>query len=295
VSITGPDATKGNHCKHIVRAFHVCLTPLPYFFDVQLFIFLKGLSSLVSFTSVLIQPYSVLQVTRVSGYWYQKFVANLSTPYMLTFISRALLTSELEQIFAEAPLAPNSFAHPRIREAHARAIGKTIDAAPSTSGKNKRMPGEDDDCPICYESMHGVNEKSLVFCEDCGNALHKECFQQCTSLCPLTSSEPLTLSDYLCSGQASSSRDGKPLTCVWCRARWIIPASTSAGTSGDSLRRSDGYINLADVSGASPIRDTNTCTFGFFTVHIRSDTLSSSVDYHGPRRGQRYYGYQDYD
>jgi hypothetical protein len=106
---------------------------------------------------------------------------------MLTFIFRALLTSELEQIFAEAPLAPNSVANLRICEAHAQATGKTTTVAPSTSSKNKRMPGPDDDCPICYESMHGVDEKSLVFCEDCGNALHKECFQQCTSLClPLT-------------------------------------------------------------------------------------------------------------
>lgn len=97
----------------------------------------------------------------------------------LTVIFRALLTSELETIFSEAPLAPNSVAHPRIREAHARATGTTTTAAASTT--NRRMPGPDDDCPICYESMHGVNEKSLVFCEDCGNALHRECFQQCMS------------------------------------------------------------------------------------------------------------------
>ncbi|KAF8236732.1 hypothetical protein L208DRAFT_1390229 [Tricholoma matsutake] len=211
-----PDATKGNHCKHIVRTLdhYVYVATI----DMQLFIFLK-----------------VLQVTQASTYWYQK----------------ALLTSELETIFSEAPLAPNSVAHPRIREAHARATGKTTTAAASTT--NRRMPGPDDDCPICYESMHGVNEKSLVFCEDCGNALHRECFQQ---------------------WQASTVRDGKPLTCVWCRARWVLPAS--AGASGSGTKRSEGYINLADVSGISPVRDTSTY-------------------YRGPRVGHRYYGYQDYD
>ena len=97
--------------------------------------------------------------------------------------SRALLTNELETIFAEAPLAPNSIAHAHVREAHARATGK----APATSmaedagNKNKRIPGPEDDCPICYDGMHGIAETSLVFCEECGNALHKECFQQCGS------------------------------------------------------------------------------------------------------------------
>jgi len=94
-----------------------------------------------------------------------------------------LLTSELQQIFAEAPLAPNSMAHNHVRDAYARATGKATTATESdaTSGKNKRIPGPEDDCPICYDGMHGVAEASLVFCEECGNALHKECFGQCSS------------------------------------------------------------------------------------------------------------------
>lgn len=92
-----------------------------------------------------------------------------------------MLSSELETIFAEAPLAPNSIAHARIREAHARATGKapTTSVAEDDGSTNKRIPGPDDDCPICYDGMHGVAEASLVFCEECGNALHNECFQQC--------------------------------------------------------------------------------------------------------------------
>ena len=70
-----------------------------------------------------------------------------------------------------------------MREAHARATGKapTTSMAEDAGGNNKRIPGPDDDCPICYDGMHGVAEASLVFCEECGNALHKECFQQCGS------------------------------------------------------------------------------------------------------------------
>lgn len=81
---------------------------------------------------------------------------------------------------------------------------------------------------------------------------------------------------------------------MWCRARWVLPASAGAGASGS--RTSEGYINLAGVSGLSPVRDTSTCTFSPLSEvvsHI-SDAFSSSIDYHGPRRGQRYYGYQDY-
>lgn len=102
--------------------------------------------------------------------------------YQLTILSlRALLTSELSTIFAEAPIAPNAVAPERIREAHASATGKTTTSkAKSTSGSKNRIPGPDDDCPICYDGMHGVAEKLLTFCDTCHNALHNECFQQCT-------------------------------------------------------------------------------------------------------------------
>ncbi|KAH9952030.1 hypothetical protein B0H21DRAFT_10402 [Amylocystis lapponica] len=198
-SCTCPDATKGNHCKHI------------------LFIFLK-----------------VLQVTQASGYWYQK----------------ALLTSELEDIFSHAPLAPNAVAHERVRDAYARATGKAVSKAASAK-QNKRVPGPEDDCPICYENMHGVNENTLTFCDECGNGLHKECFQQ----------------------WATTSKNN--LTCVFCRAKWVV-APVAGSSSSSSATRSEGYINLGGVAGLSPVRDT-------------------SSYYHGPSKGKRYYGYQDYD
>lgn len=91
--------------------------------------------------------------------------------------NRALLSSELQTIFSEAPLAPNAMAHSSVREAYERVIGKA-----STSKEvvgDKRIPGPEDDCPICYETMHGSSLDSLTFCEECKNALHAVCFRQC--------------------------------------------------------------------------------------------------------------------
>ncbi|KAI9057869.1 hypothetical protein FKP32DRAFT_1597826 [Trametes sanguinea] len=173
----------------------------------------------------------VLQVSQKSGYWYQK----------------ALLTSELEDIFANAPRTPAAIAHDRIRNAYAQATGKAIASTSQTSTK-KRLPEEDDDCPVCYEKMHGVAESLLTFCEKCGNGLHLECFRN----------------------WAKMANGG--VTCVFCRAKWIAPPI--AGASKSSGRLSEGYLNLADVAGVSPVRDT-------------------SSYYHGPTRGRRYYGFRE--
>ncbi|KAH7930785.1 hypothetical protein BV22DRAFT_999663 [Leucogyrophana mollusca] len=199
-----PDATKGNHCKHI------------------LFIYLK-----------------VLQVSQESGLWYQK----------------ALLTSELETIFAQAPAAPNSVAQQRVRDAYARATGsKSAAAVSEDTTKKRKMPEPDDDCPICYENMHGASAATLVWCETCGNGVHKECF-----------------------GQWAKSA-GRNLTCVFCRAAWVGPdaGGKGKGKGKGGIATSEGYINLGSVAGLSQERDT-------------------SSYYHGPRRGERHYGYQEYD
>ena len=96
-------------------------------------------------------------------------------------LGRALLTSELEEIFRNAPKAPNAMANSSVREAYARATGK----APATdqqkeASKERKMPSEGDDCPICYEAMHKESAAKLEWCKTCGNALHKECFNQCS-------------------------------------------------------------------------------------------------------------------
>ena len=101
-------------------------------------------------------------------------------------MQRALLSTELETIFANAPAAPNSLSRDRIQAAYAKAMGRTEEAAELESKAKKgdeskrRVPEEGDDCPICYDSMHHLDMKILTFCDECGNALHTECFQQCT-------------------------------------------------------------------------------------------------------------------
>ncbi|KAF8498353.1 hypothetical protein JB92DRAFT_2795532 [Gautieria morchelliformis] len=193
-----PDASKGNHCKHI------------------LFIFLK-----------------VLSVSMASMFYYQK----------------ALLSTELEAVFANAPAAPNSLSHARIQAAYAKAMGRLDESAELESVADKgdegkmRIPEEGDNCPICYESMHDVDIKTLSFCDVCNNALHTECFQQW-------------------------ARTARPLTCVWCRAKWAVPQNDAGSSAGACVGTSEGYLNLGAVAGVSPVRDT-------------------SSYYNGPRRGQK--------
>lgn len=184
----------------------------------------------------------------------------------LTLLTRALLTTELEKIFAEAPLAPNALANPRIREAHARATGKATATSDAQFSSKKRIPGPDDDCPICYEGMHNVNETLLTFCEECGNALHRQCFEQC-KLSKDDSTMRFLTAFINESGKITSVNSGKQLSCVFCRAPWITPNNGSAGAGKISR---EGYINLAGVSGISPIRDTSTCTSPLGIPHIVS-------------------------
>ncbi|KAF8621325.1 hypothetical protein AX15_007863 [Amanita polypyramis BW_CC] len=108
----------------------------------------------------------VLRVPESSSLWYQK----------------ALLSSELEEIFGQAPLAPNCVAHQQVREALARSKGQEpVLGSSSSQTLKKRLPTEDDNCPICYETMYEVPENALYFCDVCGNALHNECWKQCES------------------------------------------------------------------------------------------------------------------
>lgn len=143
---------------------------------------MKGRRSLIRYSHQSTNSGSVLQVSQVSGYWYQK-CAPSSISYTLNVdlnVHRALLTSELAEIFAHAPLAPNSVSNPRIRAAYNKATGKETTVVDKNANNNKkRIPGPEDDCPICYETMHKVDTKRLTFCDECGNALHNECFQQC--------------------------------------------------------------------------------------------------------------------
>lgn len=72
---------------------------------------------------------------------------------------RAFLTSELEEIFSEAPPIPNA----------------TSNSEEDNDGKRKPIEGE---CPICYMDFEPETNE-LVWCKAaCGNNMHKTCFDQ---------------------------------------------------------------------------------------------------------------------
>jgi len=151
----------------------------------QLFIFLKGNSPLKRFQSFTCS-YATHRASNspsgVSVFWpvvskVRRTERACARPYPDNLICRALLVNELQSIFANAPQAPNALAHDNVREAYARAMGKAPELTPSDS--RRRIPGPEDSCPICYECIDGISQDKLVFCEECGNALHTECFGQC--------------------------------------------------------------------------------------------------------------------
>ena len=70
----------------------------------------------------------------------------------------AFLSSELQEIFANAPAIPTE-----------------KQDATDTDGKRKPTDGE---CPICYMDLD-ESENELVWCKAaCGNNMHKSCFEQ---------------------------------------------------------------------------------------------------------------------
>ena len=72
---------------------------------------------------------------------------------------------------------------------------------------------------------------------------------------------------FFLSGQRTSASQGKELTCVWCRAQWVVARPAGGSGVGGGVKRSMGaygYLNLSDVAGISPVRDTSTCKEALF-------------------------------
>jgi len=67
----------------------------------------------------------------------------------------------------------------------------------------------------------------------------------------------LQLISFVCSGRKTAQKNVKELTCVYCRAPWVVPAPASGSKTTGTTR--GGYVNLANVAGLSPVRDTSTC------------------------------------
>ena len=111
-----------------------------------------------------------------------QFVHILDASPFADSVRRALLTSELQEVFANAPPAPNDMAHANVREAYAKATGKVYSASSSKGKSNRRPPTEEDpNCTICYDIMLGTADSELFFCDTCGHCFHKECIGRCKS------------------------------------------------------------------------------------------------------------------
>ncbi|KAJ9119153.1 hypothetical protein QFC22_003644 [Naganishia vaughanmartiniae] len=180
----------------------------------------------------------VMRISETSDLWYQK----------------AYLRSELEEIFAKAPV--NQFnsaqASADVQKAFRQHMGLEPASAEESKEKDagddlrddegKRKPVEGDECPICADEMadggRGANE--LVYDLGAGGCGKVEGLQ---------------------------SKQGKKATCVYCRHAWADTAAGGKG-KGTSMDMKEGYMNMADLAGISKRRDTSTY-------------------YHGPMKGKK--------
>lgn len=147
---------------------------------------------------------------------------------------RALLTSELREVFKNAPPIP---------DAHAES---------STDGNRKPIEG---DCPICkpcgldpfntllitllgYEEFE-TDKEAIVYCRaGCGNNVHKNCMDSW--------------------GKASKGK----VTCPYCRCNWFdTDLSGSKVDLKTATMNADGYYNLAPQLGLSGERGMLSWTF----------------------------------
>ncbi|KAF8915998.1 hypothetical protein CPB85DRAFT_1291034 [Mucidula mucida] len=111
---------------------------------------------------ILIVLWRVLRIPQSSNLWYQK----------------ALLTSELKSIFADAP-----------------------PASLRAKSSDKMTETEAYDCPVCFSRFYDVINRQpaleMVWCDECGEAVHRGCQEQwrkvngmtCVSCGPLASKD----------------------------------------------------------------------------------------------------------
>ncbi|KAI0487718.1 hypothetical protein F4859DRAFT_267673 [Xylaria cf. heliscus] len=135
----------------------------------------------------------------------------------------ALLSSELREIFANAPpIGPDG-------------ENKSADAQ---DPNRKEIEG---DCPICYSPFEGAED--TVYCRaTCGQNMHKECFQMWAAT------------------KRQGARDA--VTCPMCRSPWQGDQDMVMKIKNTGIAGADGYVNVADQLGISRVRDSSTYYYG---------------------------------
>ncbi|KAK3336336.1 SWIM zinc finger protein [Cercophora scortea] len=134
----------------------------------------------------------------------------------------ALLSTELQDIFARAPAAP--------------AAPAAADDADSKSNNRKPVDG---DCPICLSEMEpeGGGGEAVVWCRAaCGQNIHKHCFEMWATT------------------KRQQGAEAK-VTCPSCRSLWEGDQDMVKEINKAQGRISEGYVNVADQVGVSPHRE----------------------------------------
>jgi len=131
----------------------------------------------------------------------------------------AFLTTELEEIFAKAPVTTLS--------------SDKAAQATATGGSRKPIEG---DCPVCVmEFDESDKPEDILWCKGaCGQNIHRTCFEQW-----------------------ARSKPGQ-VKCVYCRTPWKGDEETIKKISKSGSVNQEGYVNVAGELGISGQRDMST-------------------------------------
>ncbi|ROW10435.1 hypothetical protein VMCG_01829 [Cytospora schulzeri] len=132
----------------------------------------------------------------------------------------ALLSSELQEIFASAP--------------------PIVDESGAGGENDKNRKAVEGDCPICFEDM-GDGKEDIVWCKAaCGQNIHKQCFEM-----------------WSATKKRSGGAQAK-VTCPYCRSVWEGDDDMVKKINKSGKLNADGYRNVADQLGISKKRDHST-------------------------------------
>lgn len=154
---------------------------------------------------------------------------------------KALLNSELEEIFTNAPESITASVNAKacVSEAYrASVLGEKggeeeVEAEEETAAEitGVKFLGEEGlgECAVCFDTMQSRAEATA--CPTCKNSLHAGCLRQWLK---------------------------HSLTCVYCRSPLVAQAgSSAASTGGTGSGISEGYVNLGDLQGQSRVREVS--------------------------------------
>ena len=127
------------------------------------------------------------------------------------------------------------------RAAYQQRIGDTVtvdnkgEEEEDSGGVQQKSLEADADCPICFDPLQ-LGTGTLVYCRAaCGTNFHADCIQRWMV-------------------------QGSHRNCPNCRQPWWDPNKNNNinADSPNNKRSREGYLNISDVTGQSPDRDTST-------------------------------------